>query len=112
MAKPLERIDVDKIQRQIIGEFAEIIAQETELSRMVIKGFLWKALRKWQKIHGMTHSDTEKDEISPAERIQQTKEIFDIFRPTVISSTKVEEKFLASGIKKALQHYEQYFANR
>ncbi len=113
MAKSLEKIDVDKVQRQIIGDFADIISKETNLSKMVIKGFLWKSLRKWQEIHGMTHSDTEKDTtISPEERIQQTTEIFELFKPQVISSAEVDEKDLEFAIKKSLRHYEQKYANR
>ena len=113
MTKPLEKIDVDKVQRQIIGDFADIIAEETNISQMVIKGFLWKALRIWQKTHGMTHSDTEKESsITPAERIQQTKDIFEIFKPKITESTEIKIDALESGIKKSLRHYEQKYANR
>ena len=113
MTKPLEKIDVDKVQRQIIGDFAGIIAKETNTSEMVIKGFLWKALRSWQKKHGMTHSDTEKESsISPTERIQQTIQIFEIFKPKIFESMEIDDKALKSGIKKSLNHYEQQYANR
>jgi len=113
MVKPLEKIDVDNVQRRIIGDFADIISKETSLSKMVIKGFLWKSLRKWQETHGMTHSDTEKDtSISPEERIRQTEQIFELFKPQVISSAAIDEKDLEFAIKKSLHHYEQEYANR
>ncbi len=112
MSKPLDKIDVDKIQRQIIGDFADIISKEIDQSQMVIKGFLWKALRKWQKEHGMTHSDTERDFITPDERIQQTKEIFEIFRFTIVSSIDINSKALETAIRNSLRHYEQHYANR
>ncbi|PWI48052.1 hypothetical protein CEE45_08480 [Candidatus Heimdallarchaeota archaeon B3_Heim] len=61
---PLEKIEVDSEQKKIIEDFADIISGETGLTVLVVKRFLWKSLREWQKVHGMTHSDTEKDATS------------------------------------------------
>lgn len=110
---PLEKIEVDSIQKKIIEDFTEIISEEIDLSKMAIKGFLWKFLREWQKAHGMTHSDTEKNATSsPADRIQQIKEIFAIFKSQVTFSTDIDHKTLDVGLKKSLHHNELLYANR
>ena len=110
---PFEKIDMNKVQRQIIEDFSEIYFLRNDISKMAIKGFLWKSLREWQKAHGMTHSDTEKDATSSStDRIQQTKEIFAIFKPQVTSSTDINHRTLDVGIRKSLCHYELQYANR
>ena len=54
-----QRIELDKIQSKIIDEFADIVSQEINLSKTIVKGFYWKAIREWQKIYKKTLSETE-----------------------------------------------------
>ena len=110
---PLTKIKLDNIQRRIIYDFAEILAQEINLSKTVIKGFLWKSLREWQNVHGMSIIDTERGSgSSPEERVKQAKQILNIFKDNINESTDVDSKAVESGISKALRHYLFHYANR
>lgn len=57
---PIERLELDRIQRKIIDKYIDRVSQEIDLSKTIFKGFLWKLIRKWQKIHGVTLLETEK----------------------------------------------------
>ncbi len=110
---PLEKIKVDSIQKKIIEEFADIIADETDLTVLVVKGFLWKSLRQWQKEHGLTITDTETGTgSSPKDRIQQATEILAICNTKIETGTDTEKEALAQGIKKSIKHYTTHYANR
>ncbi|MHA2388383.1 MAG: hypothetical protein ACXACW_06640 [Candidatus Hodarchaeales archaeon] len=110
---PLEKIKVDQVQKKIIEDFADIISEETGLTVLVIKGFLWKTLRQWQKTHGMTITDTEKGSgSSPNERIQQATDILNICKSKIESSTDVNIEDLETGIKKSIRHYDTHYAKR
>ncbi len=110
---PLEKIQVDSVQKKIIEEFADIVSEETGIAVIIIKGFLWKSLRKWQKDHGLTITETEKGSgSSPAERITQAREILDISKSKIQSGTDVDKTALSKGIDKALQHYKTHYAKR
>ncbi|MHA1976576.1 MAG: hypothetical protein ACW98F_15935 [Candidatus Hodarchaeales archaeon] len=110
---PLEKIQVDSVQKKIIEEFADIIVDSTDLTVLVIKGFLWKSLRQWQKEHGVTISDTETGSgSSSSERIQQATEILALCQSKLESMTNVDKKGLETGIQKAIQHYKTEYSNR
>jgi hypothetical protein len=107
------RIELDKIQSKIIDEFADIVSQEIDLSKTIIKGFYWKAIREWQKIHKKTLSETEQGQGSSfEERKLQANQISDIFRKKVLESTRTDHKSLEVGIKKALNNYMINYAKR
>ncbi|MHA1966459.1 MAG: hypothetical protein ACW964_01530 [Candidatus Hodarchaeales archaeon] len=109
----LHKIQMDNIQRKIINDFGDIISKETELSITVVKGFLWKALREWQTIHGISIIDTEKGSgSSPGDRIRQAKEILNIFKTLLTESTDIDTKLLDRGISKSIRHYLSNYANR
>ena len=110
---PLEKIEVDSVQKKIIKDFADIISGETGLTVLVVKGFLWKSLRQWQKAHGITITETEKGSgSSPSERIEQATEILAICESKIESSTDVNKEALETGIKKSIRLYGTQYANR
>lgn len=106
-------IKADDIQKQIIAEFAEIISKEIPVTKMAVKGYLWRSLRKWQKKHEMDLIDTETGEgSSPDERIKQAKEILEIFESQVNKTFKDDSAALHTGIINALDHYKKNYAYR
>ncbi|MHA1946750.1 MAG: hypothetical protein ACXADW_15725 [Candidatus Hodarchaeales archaeon] len=108
-----QRIELDKIQSKIIDEFADIVSQEIDLSKTIVKGFYWKAIREWQKVYNKTLSETEQGQGSSfEERKLQANQISDIFRSKVIESTRTDHKSLEVGIKKALNNYLAVYAKR
>ncbi len=110
---PLTKIKLDNVQRKIIYDFADILTQEVNLSKTVIKGFLWKSLREWQNLHGMSIIDTERGSgSSPEERVKQAKQILNIFKDHINEFSDVDSKSVESGISKALRHYLFHYANR
>ncbi|UCG00691.1 MAG: hypothetical protein JSW11_13860 [Candidatus Heimdallarchaeota archaeon] len=107
------KIITDEVQKKIIDEFATIISEKITLKKMVIKGFLWQALRKWQETHEMTILETEKGGgSSPEERIKQASEILDICFNEMRYSVKSEVEALKTGIDEAIQHYTRNYAER
>ena len=107
------RIELDKIQGNIIDEFADIVSQEIDLSKTIVKGFYWKAIREWQIINRKTLIETEKGSGSSfEERIAQANQISDIFRSKVKESTRTDHKSLEVGIKKAIDNYMETYAKR
>ena len=110
---PRQRLELDEIQKKIIDEFADIVSQEIPLSKTIIKGFLWRSIRQWQKNHGMTILETEQGSGSTIEeRKLQATQIFDIFKKQVEKSTKVDHTDLEAGIAKALDSYMATYAKR
>jgi hypothetical protein len=108
-----QRIELDKIQSKIIGEFADIVSQEVDLSKTIVKGFYWKAIREWQEIYKKTLSETEQGQGSSfEERKLQANQISDIFRSKVLESTRTDPKSLEVGIKKAINSYLTTYAKR
>ena len=108
-----QRIELDKTQSRIIDELAEIVSQEIDLSKTIVKGFYWKAIREWQKINKKTLSETEQGQGSSfEERKQQVNQISTIFRKKVVESTRVDQKSLDTGIKKAVNYYLASHAKR
>ena len=109
----LQKIELDSTQKQIINDFAEIFNEQTNLSQTMLKGFLWKSLREWQSKNDMTIEETEKGSgSSPAERIQQAKEILEIFSDYLLKSTSVDTQDIELSSKKAIRHYTFNYANR
>lgn len=109
----LNSIVADSIQKKIIDDFGTIISKEIPISKMAIKGYLWWALKEWQKLHGMTILDTETGVGStPDERIKQATEILNTFKSQIIDSIKDDLEALNKGITNALNHYIKYYANR
>ena len=109
----LEKIEVDNIQRKIINDFAEIYSEKTEISKTMLKGFLWKSLREWQSKHGMTVVDTEKGSgSSPAERVQQAKQILEILHTKLLESTNTDIRVLELALRRSIRHYLSHYANR
>ena len=110
---PRQRLELDEIQKKIIEEFADIVSQEIPLSKTIIKGFLWRSIRQWQKNHGMTILETEQGSGSTfEERKTQATQIFDIFKDQVKKSTKVDHADLEVGIAKAIDSYMATYAKR
>lgn len=109
----LQKIEIDSVQRNIIKDFGDIISKEINLSVTVVKGFLWKALREWQNVHGISVLDTEKNSgSSPKERVKQAKQILSIFRNYFLESAEIDDKQLDFGISKSIRHYLGHYANR
>ncbi|MFX1515854.1 MAG: hypothetical protein ACFFC6_06065 [Promethearchaeota archaeon] len=107
------KIVTDSVQRKIIDDFATIISENISLQQRIIKGFLWRALRKWQEAHEMTIQDTEEGLGStPEERIKQASEILDLCYKEMENSATDELEGLKTGIKKALQHYVKEYSER
>ena len=107
------KIVADKVQRKIIDDFATIISENISLKQRVVKGFLWRALRKWQEAHEMTILDTEQEAGStPEERIKQASEILDICYKEMENSATDELEGLKTGINKALKHYRKEYSER
>ena len=108
-----KKIMTDEIQRKIINDFAIIISEEITLKKMVIKGFLWRALREWQNRHEVTILDTEKGGGStPKERIQQASEILQICLNDMKGLVENEIHALEIGINNALKHYITNYSDR
>ncbi|MFW9905200.1 MAG: hypothetical protein ACFFFH_12750 [Candidatus Thorarchaeota archaeon] len=107
------KIIADGIQRKIIDDFAAIISENISIQQRIIKGFLWRALRKWQENHEMTILDTERGVGStPEERIKQASEILDLCYKDMEYSASDELEGLKTGINKALQHYIRKYSER
>ena len=110
---PRKKLELDKFQSRIIDEFADIVSQEIDLSKTIIKGFYWKAIREWQKIHDKTLAETEQGSGSTfEERKEQANQISDIFREKVMNSTVVDPENLKAGITKAVDYYLAIHAKR
>ncbi|MFX0123103.1 MAG: hypothetical protein ACFFAE_05655 [Candidatus Hodarchaeota archaeon] len=107
------KIITDEIQRQIIDDFAAIISEEISVKQMVVKGFLWRALREWQKQHEITILETERgDGSTPEERIKQASEILNICLSDMKVLVEDEFQALETGIKRALEHYIIHYSER
>ena len=111
-----ERILTDETQKEIVEDLVSIISEKTSIRRMVIKGFLWRAMREWQKEHKMTILDTETGSGSTTqERIKQTTEILgkckDKMRHLVEDDPNAFET-LESSFKDALNHYIEHYSKR
>jgi len=107
------KIIADRVQRKIIDDFATIISENISIKQRIIKGFLWRALRKWQEAHEMTILDTEQGVGStPEERIKQATEILDICFEEMKGLATDEKEELRAGINKALQHYIRNYSER
>jgi len=79
-----EQVKTDDIQKQITNMLAELISSKITLNKMVIKGFLWKAMREWQVSHNSTVMNTEDgDSSSPRARITQITEMLHIFKSKI-----------------------------
>ena len=110
---PYRKIIADGVQRKIIDDFATIISENISLKQRIIKGYLWRVLRKWQETHEMTIQDTEQGIGStPEERIKQAAEILDLCYKEMKGTATDEVEELRTGIDKALQHYINNYANR
>lgn len=108
-----KKIMTDEIQRKIIDDFAIIISEEITLKKMVIKGFLWRALREWQNQNEITILDTEKEEGStPEERIHQASEILQICLNDMKNIVENEIQALETGVNNALKHYITNYSER
>jgi hypothetical protein len=107
------KIIADGMQRKIIDDFATIISENISIEQRVIKGFLWRALRKWQEAHKMTILETEKGIGSTSEeRIKQASDILDFCYKEMEYSATDELEGLKTGISKALQHYKRKYSER
>ncbi len=106
-------IKADEIQKKIIDEFAVIISKEISVTKMAVKGYLWRSLRKWQKQHEMGLIETEAGAgSSPDERINQAKEILEIFETQINKTFKDDSDALHTGVINALNHYKKNYAYR
>lgn len=111
--QPRKKLELDRLQSKIIDEFADIVTQEIDLSKTIIKGFYWKSIREWQKIHNRTLAETEQGSGSTfKERKEQAIQISDIFEGKVLNSTNVNPEKLKAGINKALTKYLATHAKR
>ncbi len=102
----------NKVQKQIIDDYASIMSDQISMKKMVIKDFFWRASREWQKIHKMTILDTEKDSQStPDERIKQASEILNLCKLELKSLVKDGPETLENSFNDALNHYIKNYAN-
>ena len=110
----LDEIKTDPVQKQIVGDLAQFVANQLDLKEMVVKGFLWRSLREWQITHGITHKQTEDGfGSSPIERKKQMAEILGLLEKQVIKVIKSEKaSYVDKTMKMALERYEEKYANR
>lgn len=97
-----ERIFTDETQKEIADDLASLISERTSMKKMVIKGFLWRAMREWQKEHKMTIMETETGLGSTSEeRIKQSTEI--------LSKCKAQMRHLVEDDPNALKMLDKSF---
>lgn len=117
--KNLDKIKADQTQKEVIQGMATVLSKNIlnregeNISVPVIKGFLWRALRNWQKKYGITVEDTETGEgSSPSERINQARQILALFKTEVLSVRGIDTQTVDIGIFETMKFYEKNYARR
>jgi hypothetical protein len=113
--RTFERLEFTETQRQMGRHLGDSLAESLELPNITTRGFIAMACLEWQKKAKMTTAEAEAKLPTTAEsRIQQTTEIFDIFKKKVSRVVKMRKKehLLDSAIEKAMKLYIEEYASR
>jgi len=113
--KNLDKLEVSKLQQQIIQEKGEIMSKILDMASLSVRGFFVLALVEWQKQVGMTVKESESPaETSREQRKREAEEIFVIFRKKIARVLTRTGKFhlLDEAIETALRHYVRKYADR
>jgi hypothetical protein len=113
----LQSVKMDLTQRQIINEFAKMFSEPLEVSEFATRGFLRRALAKWQEKNAMTLSETEsKVKSTPEDRIRQCEEILDCFAIEIQDMLQYmpprKKEILEEKKKDVLAFYTEKYAHR
>lgn len=111
--KDLNYIYLTSIQRTLIDEIVKELAALVPFHDFVIRGFLWRAIRLWQKKNGLPIIL-----VAQMEKLDQFKigiEILGYFkiylnRAMYIPNIKMKKKFINEVLRKISEFYEELLA--
>ena len=98
--------------RQFLEQSAQLIQNFIQLPVMAIRGNAWYSIKTWQKKY--KKSIVEIAKMSPAERLNTAKELFDIGKERMMNMlVKPEEQkeLLDEAYEKIWQAYQHYVKN-
>ncbi|MFX1284106.1 MAG: hypothetical protein ACFFB5_10645 [Promethearchaeota archaeon] len=97
-------------QREIADEIAKEVASMMPLSDFVIRGFLWRAIRKWQQTYNQPIALVSK--MNRTTQFRVGIEILNFFRffltrAIYIPNKKLKRQYLDEIIRKTSEYYEE-----
>ena len=106
--KDYSRLQISSKQRQVIDQLADLLCQYTSMPKLPMKGFLWKAMKKWQEIH--EQPCTVVLSLPYSDRLEKVQEMLTIleeqFLRKVLKSSSDNDK-LSKAIKTAFEYYKE-----
>ncbi len=110
-----DKLEFTENQKEMGKRLGDSFAESLDLPNLTTRGFIALACLDWQKKVKMTTAEAETKLPTTADsRIQQTIEIFKIFKKKIsrVLRIKNKEHLIDSAIKKALKLYIEAYASR
>jgi len=110
-----DKLEFTENQKEMGKRLGDSFAESLGLPNLTTRGFIAIACLDWQKKVKMTTAEAETKLPTTADsRIQQTIEIFEIFKKKIsrVLRIKNKEHLIDSAIKKALKLYIEVYASR
>ena len=108
IADEYSRIQATPEQRAIIDQLADLLCQYTGMSKLPMKGFIWKAMKTWQQTY---HQPCSSVLVLPFnERAKKVKEMLQILEEQYLSRIlrdPIDRTRLSQAIKAAYEYYKQ-----
>lgn len=111
----LEKLQLTPVQRKMIDEKTQIIADKLDMKLLSIRGFYTMALIEWQKNTSRSVATGElTEDVSSNARKGSAVEIFDIFKKKIhrVVRVKGKENELEEALSAAMDYYLMNYASR
>ena len=101
------QLQMDPVQKQILIETADILAESVGMNTIAMRGFVWMTVRDWQTIHKKPFSEIRN--LPPEERLTQVLELAKLVTKRLSKSLKnVEDQFaLTDALTVAIENYKK-----
>ncbi len=106
------KLVVSPQQKKQIYAISKLLVQKIPISEIALRGFIWKAIVKFQKEDKSFMADGE--HYTPEERIRKTYRIANHVQDNLIKilKRKTDEHIIKEAMEEAMEYYKKNFAYR
>ena len=106
------RLKLAPEHRKIVDDVAQIVLEHLEIDPLALKGFVWRAMKKWQMENKMTMAELAKQ---PKEiRINAVRKITEMTRDSIkkVLKNRSDEELINNVFEKVFEAYVSKWAER
>lgn len=106
------KLQVSAEQRPIIEGVANVLSNYVNISKIALKGFIWRVVKDWQKKHSKAASEIAT--MNPEDRVKNIGEMFDMLNDYLakILRSSDQKAALSEAIDDGFEFYKSEFAQR